>query len=83
MTITREDVQRLFDAEVEDPVLVLQEGRTLVISEADLADGRYAGALEIGSRSSLVSEFGDEGPAERDLAGVAARWDIEVTQRGG
>ncbi|MEV4315598.1 hypothetical protein [Actinocrispum sp. NPDC049592] len=82
MTITHQDVQRLFDTQLDEPVLILTEGRTLVVSAADV-DDRYPGALTIGSKTGLVDEFGADGPSERERGEVAARWDTEVSQRGG
>jgi hypothetical protein len=41
MTISQQDVQRLMDAEVNDLVLVLLEGHTLVLSSGYLDSDEY------------------------------------------
>jgi carbamoylphosphate synthase large subunit len=81
MTITQEDVQRLMDAEADDAVLVLIEGTTLVLSAADLDSDRYRGASTVARKSDIVKESGSL--SEHERREVAARLDVEVSQRGG
>lgn len=81
MTISQEDVQRLASAEASDAVLVLLEGRTLVLSASDLDSAEYRGALPVAAKTDIV---GQSGPlSEQECRDLAARLDIEVSQRGG
>jgi hypothetical protein len=81
MTITQQDVQRLMDADMDDPVLVLLEGHTLVLSSGDLESDKYRGALQVASKSDIEKQSG--ALSEQERRELAARLDTEVTQRGG
>jgi hypothetical protein len=83
VTITEDDVQRLLDAQTDDSVLVLHEGRTLVLPAADLATDRYAGAFRLAARSDIVQEAGSETLSEHERKQIAARLDTEVSTLGG
>jgi hypothetical protein len=81
MTISTDDVGRLFQSDEPDSVLVLVEGRTEVIAARRLASEEYLGALEVISRGELVKRLGPA-PSEHDLAEQAALLDTEVSELG-
>jgi hypothetical protein len=82
MTISTDDVRRLFRSDEADSVLVLVEGRTDVIAASRLASEEYRGALEVISRDELVKRVGDT-PSDHELAEQAALLDITVNELGG
>jgi hypothetical protein len=81
MTIAQEDVQGLMDAEADDAVLVLIEGTTLVLPAADLDSAEYRGAVPVAWKSDIVKQSGSL--SEQERRELAARLDVEVSQRGG
>jgi hypothetical protein len=82
MTISTDDVRRLFRSDEADSVLVLVEGRTEVIGAGQLDSDEYRGALEVISRDDLVSRIGDD-PSDHELAEQAALLDSAVNELGG
>ena len=82
MTISTDDVRRLFRSDEADSVLVLVEGRTEVVGASRLASEEYRGALEVISRDDLVSRIGDD-PSDHELAEQAALLDSAVNELGG
>jgi hypothetical protein len=82
MTISTDDVRRLFRSDEADSVLVLVEGRTDVVGAGRLASDEYRGALEVISRDDLVSRVGDD-PSDHELAEQAALLDSTVNELGG
>lgn len=82
MTISTDDVRRLLQADKQDSLLVLVEGRTEVISAGQLASEQYRGALEVVSRDDLVKRLGDA-PSDHDVAEQAAQLDAAVSEMGG
>ncbi len=83
MTIESDDVRRLLDAD-DDAVLVLIEGRALVIGRSELDDDAHRGALEVISRAELLERVGRGADlSEDDLTRQAAILDAEVSELGG
>ncbi len=85
MTIERDDVRRLLDADADDDaVLVLIEGRALVIGRSELDDDAHRGALQVISRAELLERVGrGTDLSEDDLTRQAAILDAEVSELGG
>ncbi|CAM3314620.1 hypothetical protein KIPE111705_01600 [Kibdelosporangium persicum] len=81
MTVREEDVQRLLDAEVDNAVMVLLEGRVQVVAAADLDSPQYRGALRVASREDIAKRHGPLG--EHELKEVAAQLDMEIAELGG
>jgi hypothetical protein len=82
MTITAEPLRRLLDAG-PDAQLVVQEGRALVLTAAELDDERHRGALAVVSRDELLDRIGDADPSDERLAELAASLDSAVATMGG
>jgi hypothetical protein len=82
MTITSEDVRRLLESDA-DTVLVVIEGRTEVISAADVDDEPHRGALQVISRADLLARLGSEAPSDREVEEQAGALDMAVSELGG
>jgi NADH dehydrogenase len=82
MTIGAADLRRLLDTDGE-AVLVLIEGRTEVVTAAQLGSERYRGALEIISRDELLKRTGGAAPDGRWLEEQAAALTTAVDELGG
>jgi hypothetical protein len=76
--VTVDDLRRLLDSDLPDPVLVLTEGRLAV----EPSDARTAGASEVITRGDLRDRLG-EADGRRDLELVAATLTTAIVQRGG
>ena len=76
--VTVEELRRLLESDLHDPVLVLTEGRLRV----EPSDGRTAGASEVITRGDLRERLGDAA-ADRDLELIAATLTTTIVQRGG
>jgi hypothetical protein len=72
--VTAEDLQVLAHAEEEDAVLAVVEGDVVVISEADLADGRV-----ILTRQKLYDELGEE-VSDFEAVILAGRLTADLTE---
>jgi NADH dehydrogenase len=82
MVISADDVKRLLQAQ-DDAVLVLIEGRTEVIAQAETDSSQYRGALEVVSRRELVKRSGGVDLSEHEIAEQAALLDATVSELGG
>lgn len=82
MIVSAQDVQRLL-AGGPDAALVLIEGRTAVVSAADLQSPQYRGALQIATRDELIGRVGSAELSERELTELAADLDTAVSEMGG
>jgi NADH dehydrogenase len=83
MTIDSDVVRRLVDAD-DDAVLVLLEGRALVIGAGQLDDDPHRGALQVISRTDFLRRVGDGTELSDDEVGrQAAILDAEVSELGG
>lgn len=82
MTISADDVRGLLAAD-PDAVLVLVEGRTAIISSADLESPQYRGALQVVTRAELVDRVGTAELSEREVVELAADLDTGVSEMGG
>jgi NADH dehydrogenase len=82
MVISADDVKRLLQAQ-DDAVLVLIEGRTEVITEAETDSSQYRGALQVVSRRDLVKRTGGVDLSEHEIAEQAALFDTMVSELGG
>lgn len=83
MTIDSDVVRRLVDAD-DDAVLVLLEGRALVIGAGQMDDDAYRGALQVISRTDFLRRVGDGTELSDDEVGrQAAILDAEVSELGG
>lgn len=80
--ISADDVRRLLDADQNDAILVVIEGRAEVIGAGRLASPEYRGALEVVARDDLVQRIG-ESPSEHEIAEQAALLDTAVSELGG
>jgi hypothetical protein len=83
MTISADDVRRLLSAGDPEAVLVLIEGRTEVVSPAELDSAAYLGALRVASRDQIVDRPGDANLSERELAEQAENLNAAVRNLGG
>jgi len=79
--ITPDDLQRLMEAEQNDAVLVMVEGRVDVIGAGQLASPEYRGALEVIARDELARRLGDA-PSEHDFAEQAGVLDAAISDLG-
>ncbi|WP_342752209.1 hypothetical protein [Mycolicibacterium hodleri] len=76
-------MRRLLDAD-DDAVLVLLEGRALVIGAVQLDDEPHRGALQVISRTDFLRRVGDAAGLSDDQVGrQAAILDAEVSELGG
>jgi hypothetical protein len=75
-------VKQLLAAQ-DDAVLVLIEGRTEVIAQAETDSPQYRGALQIVSRSDLIKRTGGADISDHELAEQAALLDSTVSELGG
>ena len=83
MTIDSDVVRRLVDAD-DDAMLVLLEGRALVIGTGQLDDDSHRGALRVISRTDFLRRVGDGTELSDDEVGrQAAILDAEVSELGG
>jgi replication-associated recombination protein RarA len=82
MVISADDVKRLLQAQ-DDAVLVLIEGRTEVITEAETDSPQYRGALQVVSRRDLVKRTGGGDLSQHEIAEQAALLDTMVSELGG
>jgi hypothetical protein len=78
-TVHGQDLRRLLDSDLADPVLVLQEGRAEVVP----GDGRDRSGLEIVSRAEFVGRAGRTTFSDEDLERQAARLSTAVDELGG
>lgn len=83
MEIVRaEYVARLLNTGEGDPVLIVHRGSADVVTESELEDPRYAGALRLVSREELASaREGD--PTDEELEELARRLSTAVGNLGG
>jgi NADH dehydrogenase len=83
MTIDSDVLRRLVDAD-DDAVLVLLEGRALVIGAGQLDDDAHRGALRVISRADFLQRVGDVASlADDEIRKQAAILDAEVSELGG
>jgi NADH dehydrogenase len=83
MTIDSDAVRRLVNAD-DDAVLVLLEGRALVIGAGQLDDDAHRGALQVISRTEFLQRVGDAtGLSDDEVGKQAAILDAEVSELGG
>jgi replication-associated recombination protein RarA len=82
MLISADDVKQLLAAQ-DDAVLVLIEGRTEVIAQAETDSPQYRGALQIVSRADLIKRTGGADISDHELAEQAAILDSTVSELGG
>jgi hypothetical protein len=78
-TVQGQDLRRLLDSDLADPVLVLQEGRVEVVP----GEGRERAGLEIVSRADFVSRAGRTTFSDEDLERQAAQLSTVVDELGG
>ncbi len=76
------DVRRLLDAG-DDAVLVVLEGRVMVIEGGHADDDAHRGALRVISRAELVRRAGRAEVSDAELTQLAAALDAEVSELGG
>ena len=82
-TIEPADVRRLLESDVDEPVLVLLEGKAHVVPDAERDDGEFRGALRIVSRDELQSMSGVEEASGPDLERLAVVLSDAVDNLGG
>jgi hypothetical protein len=70
-TVGVEDVRRLLDADDEDPIIVLLQGKARVIAASEQDADEYRGALFVASRRSVLEQGGHPGDSEPELARIA------------
>ncbi|GAA1909853.1 hypothetical protein GCM10009716_19640 [Streptomyces sodiiphilus] len=80
--ITGDHVRELLRSGAERPVLVILEGRALVVPAAELRAGAHAGAYEVIARDGLPAGLGPDTPG-RELDELASRLDAAVAEQGG
>ena len=83
MIVGRADVHRLVESADPDCSLVLYRGQTALVTAADLAAGRYPGALEIVTRREALGMLGRDDPGDRELDELTATLDTVVSEMGG
>ena len=71
------------DADDDDAVLVLIEGRAEVIDSDAIDDDEHRGALEVISRADLVERLDGEDPSDHEIEEQAATLDATVDELGG
>jgi hypothetical protein len=81
MTISTDDVRTLLQAETNS-VLVLIEGRTAVITDAERDSDEYLGALQIITRDELLQRAGSAEPTDHEIAELAGALDVGATELG-
>lgn len=83
MTITSDHLRQLLDADDDDAVLVLIEGRAEVIDSDAIDDDEHRGALEVISRADLIERLDGEDPSDHEIEEQAATLDATVDELGG
>lgn len=78
MTITAEQLRLLFDSDLPDPHLVIEEGEARVAPSPEGDRGLVAA-----SRADLLAQLGGRRPSDEELEHLAARLDTAVTNQGG
>jgi hypothetical protein len=78
-TVHGQDLRRLLDSDLADPVLVLQEGRVEVVP----GDERDRSGLEIVSRTEFVGRAGRTAFSDEELERQAAQLSTAVDELGG
>jgi hypothetical protein len=81
MTISTDDVRTLLQAETNS-VLVMIEGRTAVITDAERDSDDYLGALQIITRDELRQRVGSAEPTDHEMAELAGALDVGATELG-
>jgi hypothetical protein len=71
-TVDVEDVRQLLNSDEEDPVLVLRQGKPLVIPAGRQEADEYRGSLFIASRRSILHQTGQQGTSLPELERLAA-----------
>jgi hypothetical protein len=83
MTVNADDVRKLLACQDADAVLVAIEGRTEVVTPAELDSADCRGALQIATRQELVQRAGSTAPSDRELAELAEGLDTALRNMGG
>jgi hypothetical protein len=83
MTVSADDVRRLLASRAPDAVLVLIEGRTEVVTSAELGSPEYRGALQLATRDEVVRRAGGMELSDRELSEQAEDLDTAVRNLGG
>ncbi len=83
MTISVDDVRRLLSASDPQAQLVVIEGRTEVLSPAELTSPDYRGALRVAAREEIIERTGGADPSDRELTEQAESLDAAVRNLGG
>lgn len=83
MTVSTEDVRALLSSKQSDAVLVLIEGRTEVVTPAELDSAEYRGALQIATRDQLIARTGGSELSNHELAEQAEELDSALRNLGG
>jgi hypothetical protein len=78
-TVKVQDLRRLLDSELPDPILVLLEGQTEVVP----GDARDRSGLEIVSRADFLGRTGRTTFSDEELAGHAAQLSTVMDELGG
>ena len=81
-TVDVEDVQRLLDSEHENPVMVLRQGKALVIPAGEQESDDYRGTLFLTSRRTLLEQAGPQGDSPPDLERLAVTLSAMADQLG-
>jgi hypothetical protein len=82
MSVTKEDVRALLDAG-DDAVLIQIEGRTEVVTTANLDSPDYRGALQLATAADLPERLRSGDASDRDLEEQATTLSAAVDNRGG
>ncbi|MFL6143721.1 MAG: hypothetical protein ACJ72N_17900 [Labedaea sp.] len=83
MTVSEQDVRELLESTDGDAVLVMVQGRVLVLSGQELDSGTHPGALHITSRAALVDQLGRTDLTEYERTELAAKLAAGVSNLGG
>jgi NADH dehydrogenase len=82
-TVGADDVRRLFDSDLDDPVLVLLAGRPEVIDAGEQHSDRYEGSMLIASRRLLLDQAGGPPEGEPEFQRLATTLSELVDRLGG
>jgi NADH dehydrogenase len=81
-TVDVTDVQQLLDSTQEDPVLVLRQGKPMVIAAHEQEADEYRGSLFLTSRRTLLGQAGQQGGSQPDMERLAAALSAMADQLG-
>ncbi|MFC4852774.1 hypothetical protein [Actinophytocola glycyrrhizae] len=81
-TVDVDDVRQLLDSDQEDPVMVLRQGKPLVIPAREQEAEEYRGTLFLTSRRTLLDQAGQQGTSLPEMQRLAVTLSAMADQLG-